>query len=67
MNNINPNPFSSPIWSKEAADLIMADLQWKANELETRLKSPYPLLFFYHVESNTIEQPEIQPQPIPSP
>jgi hypothetical protein len=61
MNNINPNPFPSPIWSKEVADLIMADLQWKANELETRLKSPYPLLFFYYTQPETESQ--INPNP----
>jgi hypothetical protein len=63
MNSINNNEF---MWTKEAVDFIMADLEWKAIVLETRLKSPFPLLFYY-VESNTIEQPEIQPQPIPSP
>lgn len=62
MNNANPNQFANPLWTKDAVVFIMADLRWKANELEARLKSPYPLLFFYH-----IQQAKIQLQPIPNP
>lgn len=63
MKNINPNQVSYPIWTKEAVAFIMADLQWKANELETRLRSPYPLLFPLPTRPEDIRPIEIQPQP----
>ena len=62
MSTINSNPF---LWTKEAVDLIKADFQWKANEIELRLKSPYQFLFIE--TSVVVEQPETQPQPIPNP
>jgi hypothetical protein len=56
MNNVNPNWAVNVLWSKEAISLVKAELQWKANDIEIRLKSLYPLLLFY-------DRPEIQPQP----
>ena len=65
MNSVEPNKTINALWTKEAAILIMADMQWKAIDLKARLKSPYPLLFFYHVEPQIIDQSEIQPYPNP--
>jgi hypothetical protein len=44
-NNIKTDNFSQLLWSKEASDFLMTGLQWDVNALETRLKSPYPLVF----------------------
>ena len=64
MNNTELNQFSQLFWSKEASALFMASLQWDSNELEMRLKSPYPLIFPLPIrpdDSNTIVyQPERQ-------
>ncbi len=65
MNNIDRNQIENSLWTKEAIVLIMADLQWKANELETRLRSPYPLPFFYQVQPPEPQPSEIQPNPNP--
>jgi hypothetical protein len=64
MNTISNRQF---MWTKEAVNFIMADLQWKATDLEIRVKSPYPSLFFYYIESNIAKQPEILPQTNPNP
>ena len=54
---------SNILWTKEATDFMMAGLQWKANEFELRLKSPYPFLF---IETPIVVDQGIQP-PIPAP
>jgi len=63
MKNINYNQISYPIWTKEAVALIAADLKWKANELEARLKSPYPLLFLPPTQPENTKPIEIQTPP----
>jgi hypothetical protein len=59
MNNVKLN--SLALWSKEEAAFMMADIKWKAQEMEARLKSPYSWIFF--------TKPEVQShfQPIPKP
>jgi len=39
----------------------MAALQWDANELEARLKSPYPLIFPLPIRPNDCKQPVYPP------
>lgn len=61
MSNVNPDPFKDVLWSKEALVLLKATYDWKVSEFNARLKSPYPLLFFYN------SQEEISPNPNPNP
>jgi hypothetical protein len=63
MKNMDSSQTLYPIWTRETIAFIMADLKWKANELETRLKSPYPLLFVSPTQPENIKPIEIQPLP----
>lgn len=63
MKNINSSQILYPIWTKEMIAFNMADMQWKVNDLEIRLKSPYPLLFVSPSQPEDVKQIEIQPLP----
>ncbi len=66
MNNTQTNQFLQLLWSKEASAFLMATLQWNVTELETRLKSPYPLIFPLPIQPNDCNKPVDLPnrQPI---
>jgi hypothetical protein len=59
MNIINPNEITK-FWSREAIEFLVAEWKWKTQEIETRLKSPYPLLFIYNEQEMPL-QPNTNP------
>ncbi len=54
-------------WSKEEVDFIMADMLWKAQDFELRLKSPFPMPYLFPIETDIPTKPEIQHKTDPNP
>ncbi|MGO9174548.1 MAG: hypothetical protein ACLQED_00165 [Desulfobaccales bacterium] len=63
MNNIQPDKLATQPWTKEEVDFIMADMQWKAQDFELRLKSPYLMLLYYPTESDILLHPDPHMEP----
>jgi hypothetical protein len=61
MSSVNPDPFKDVAWSKQALVLLQAMCDWKVSEFNARLKSPYPLLFFYNTQEETPPNPNPNP------